>query len=37
MTTDTRDQLAAKIVENKMSFDAALASLTSKKPVLIKR
>jgi hypothetical protein len=34
---DALHTLAAKIVENKMSFDEAFASLTSKKPVLIKR
>ena len=33
----TLQSLAGQIVDKKMSFDDALASLTSKKPVLIKR
>jgi len=36
--TDSKLQsVAGQIVDKKMSFDAALASLTSKKPVLLKR
>jgi len=36
--TDSKLQsVAGQIVDKKVSFDAALASLTSKKPVLIKR